>query len=197
MIRIGITGGIGSGKSVVSTLLQINGIAVYIADLESKKLLDSSSVIRKQLTDLFGHSIYDATGLNRKMLASLIFNDAMLLKKVNAIIHPEVAKHFNTWSDMQRTAYVALESAILFESGFNYQVDISLLVYAPEDLRIERAIMRDKATRDEVIRRIQNQQSDEVKKELVDYIIYNDEKLALVPQIEAFLRYLNGVPSGG
>lgn len=191
MIRIGITGGIGSGKSVVTTLLQISGIPIYITDLESKKLLESSSIIRKKLTDLLGTSIYTSTGLNRKRMASLIFNDSKLLKRVNGIIHPEVAYDFNTWLGFQQTTYAALESAILFESGFNHMVDISLLVYTPEDLRIERTIKRDKVTRAEVMRRIQNQQSDEEKKELVDYVIYNDEKSALIPQVEDFLVYLN------
>ncbi|MDR0349875.1 MAG: dephospho-CoA kinase [Tannerella sp.] len=191
MIRIGVTGGIGSGKSVVSSLLQIYGIPVYSADLESKKLATASMNIRKQLTALLGDSVYDSSGLDRKRMASLIFNDPELLKKVNAIIHPEVAHHFNEWVNMQHTRWVILESAILFESGFNHQVNLSLLVYTPQEIRIERAIERDKTVRTDVMQRIKNQQPDEEKKKYVDYIIYNDGKKALIPQIEDFYYYLS------
>jgi len=191
MIKIGVTGGIGSGKSVVSSLLQIYGVPIYIADQESKKLLVSSMSIRKQLTALLGDAVYDSTGLNRKLMASLIFNDPELLKKVNAIIHPEVARHFNEWIAMQQAKWAVLESAILFESGFNSQVDMSLLVYAPQEIRIERTIERDKMLRADVIQRIKNQQPDEEKKNCVDYIIYNDGKEALIPQVEAFFDYLS------
>lgn len=191
MIRIGVTGGIGSGKSIVSSLLQIYGIPIYIADQESKKLLVSSMNIRKQLAALLGDAVYDSTGLNRKLMASLIFNDPELLKKVNAIIHPEVARHFNEWVGMQRGQWIVLESAILFESGFNHQVDMSLLVYAPQKIRIERTIERDKIRRADVIQRIENQQPDEEKKKCVDYIIYNDGRRALIPQVEAFYDFLS------
>lgn len=191
MIKIGVTGGIGSGKSVVSALLSTYDIPVYIADLESKALLIRSQTIREQLTALLGDDIYDTNGLNRKRMASLIFSNSRLLEKVNNIIHPEVARHFKAWSERQTYRYVVLESAILFESGFNQLVDTSLLVYAPQETRIRRAIARDKVTEAEVRQRIQNQQPDEQKKAVADYIIYNDGNQPLIPQIEEFLVYLS------
>lgn len=185
MIKIGITGGIGSGKSVIATLLEISGIPVYIADIESKLLTNTSPVIREKLIRLFGDNIYTATGLNKMLLASYIFGNPAVLKQVNAVIHPEVKRHFMEWADKQQTDLCAIESAILFESGFNQLVDISLMVYAPLELRIERTLARDSASREDVIRRISNQLSDEIKKERSDYVIYNDDRKALLPQINA------------
>lgn len=190
MIKIGLTGGIGSGKSVVANLLQTYDIPVYIADLESKNLLKNSFSIHKQLTTLLGNNIYKANELDHKLMASLIFNDPLLLEKVNAIIHPEVARHFNAWVERQNAQFVILESAILFESGFNRLMDLTLLVYTPQKERIRRTIIRDKVTEAEVLQRIKNQQPDEIKKEQADFIIYNDEAHALLPQIEDFLAYL-------
>jgi len=190
MITIGLTGGIGSGKSVVASLLKLYGMSVYIADEESKRLLNTSPVIRERLTALMGSSIYDTAGLNRPLMASLIFNDAMLLEQVNAVIHPEVALHFKAWASRQTTNFVVLESAILFESGFNHLVDICLLVYAPRDLRIKRVMLRDKVSESEVLQRMQHQIPDEEKRILADYVIHNDDVHAVIPQIERWF-YLN------
>jgi len=184
MTTIGLTGGIGSGKSVVASLLGLYGISVYIADEESKRLMSTSPLIREQLTALMGHSIYNANGLNRRVMASLIFNDAKLLEQVNAVIHPEVARHFKAWASRQTTNFVVLESAILFESGFNHLVDICMLVYAPRELRIKRVMTRDKLTEAEVLQRMQHQIPDEEKQTRADYMIYNDDIHALIPQIE-------------
>lgn len=142
MIKIGITGGIGSGKSVVASLLALSGVPVYIADEESKWLTNNSPVIREKLTALFGPEIYTNEGLNKKLLASHIFNNPKQLQQVNQIIHPEVNRHFSAWVERQTSPLCAIESAILFESGFYKVVDISLMVYAPRELRIERALGR-------------------------------------------------------
>jgi dephospho-CoA kinase len=184
MIKLGLTGGIGSGKSVVASLLEIAGIPVYIADTESKRLADASPVIRKALTGLFGEDIYRNGALDRKRLASLIFTDKENLNRVNAIIHPEVNRDFLQWATQQQAPVCAIEAAILFESGFDKYVDLSVMVYAPLEVRIERAALRDKVPSEEITRRIQNQLPDEVKKERADYIIYNDNKHPLIPQIE-------------
>ena len=192
MIKVGITGGIGSGKSVVASLLNLYGIPVYVADTESKTLVDTSPLIRENLTVLFGSDIYDGKGLNRKLLASYIFTDPKLREKVNAIIHPEVNRHFAAWVEAQGKEVCAIESAILFESGFNLVVDKVLMVYAPREIRIERATLRDGASREDIIRRIDSQMSDERKKELSDYIIYNDGTQALLPQIQKFITALWG-----
>lgn len=187
MIKIGITGGIGSGKSVVAALLELSGIPVYIADTESKHLTATSPVIREKLTGLFGETLYTAEGLDKKRLASLIFGNPERLRQVNAIIHPEVKRHFLVWAERQQVPVCAIESAILFESGFNRIVDTTLMVYAPMEVRIRRALERDAASREEIIRRIESQLPDEVKKEKSDYVIFNDGEQALLPQITALL----------
>lgn len=189
MIKIGITGGIGSGKSVIASLLQLSGIPVYIADTESKKLTETSPVIRRKLTELFGEELYAKGTLNKPLLASFIFGNPELLRKVNAIIHPEVDRHFNEWAKQQQTKACAIESAILFESGFNHIVDETLMIYAPMEVCIARALRRDVTTREEIIQRIQNQMSDELKKEKCDYVIYNDNIHALIPQVAQFIHY--------
>ena len=190
MIKIGITGGIGSGKSVVATLLELSGIPVYIADTESKLLTATSPVIREKLIALFGEQLYTADGLDKKRLASHIFGNPERLEQVNAIIHPEVNRHFLAWTERQNTPVCAIESAILFESGFYKVVDISLMVYAPRELRIERALGRDSASREEIERRINSQMSDEEKKDRSDYVIYNDNRQALIPQVGKLLCWL-------
>ena len=190
MIKIGITGGIGSGKSVVAQLLSVNGIPVYIADDESKKLTNTSPVIRERLIHLFGPDIYTPEGLNKPALAKAIFGNKDLLLQVNQIIHPEVNKHFLTWSEHQQQHGCAIESAILFESGFNQIVDVSLMVYAPLEIRIQRALQRDHSTEEALRKRIESQVSDEDKKLWADYIITNDGKQPLLPQVEKFLSQI-------
>lgn len=190
MISIGITGGIGSGKSVVASLLRLSGIPVYIADEESKRLTNSSPIIREQLIAHFGEEIYTAEGLNKPLLASLIFGDPNRLAAVNAIIHPVVKHHFEQWVSRQGTPCCAIESAILFESGFDRLVDLSLMVYAPKELRIQRAIARDAASKEAVIRRIESQMADEEKRERADLILLNDDQHALIPQVEQLIERL-------
>ncbi|MDR1557067.1 MAG: dephospho-CoA kinase [Tannerellaceae bacterium] len=190
MIRIGLTGGIGSGKSVVAALLEVQGVPVYVADTESKRLTNTSPAIRSQLIALLGESIYTETGIDRRRMADCIFNDPECLKQVNAIIHPEVNRHFLAWVTRQTTPLCALETAILFESGFHHVVDYSVMVYAPFGLRVKRAMSRDGLSREEVVRRINNQLPDELKKTYTDYIIYNDERHALLPQLNTLLAGL-------
>ncbi len=174
MIKIGITGGIGSGKSVVAALLKLSGMPV----------------IREKLIALFGDELYTAEGLDKKRLASHIFGNPKRLAQVNAIIHPEVNRHFLAWAARQNAPACAIESAILFESGFDRVVDTALMVYAPMEVRIRRALERDAVPREEIVRRIESQLSDEVKKEKSDYVIFNDGEQALLPQVTAFLAGL-------
>ncbi|MCD7936622.1 MAG: dephospho-CoA kinase [Tannerellaceae bacterium] len=190
MIKIGLTGGIGSGKSVVAKLFQIIGIPVYIADRESKKLTESSPLIKNQLTRLLGDKLYQGGKLNKPLLAQYIFNNSNYLAAVNRIIHPVVLEDFLIWAKEQTTHIVVIESAILFESGFNQKTDKSLMVYAPEEIRINRVSERDHLSREEVKSRIQNQLPDKKKCELADFIITNSGKEALIPQIETFLTTL-------
>lgn len=190
MIKIGITGGIGSGKSIIGQLLQTLTIPVYIADTESKQLLNTSSSIRTKLSELFGSDIYTETGVDKRKLASYIFNSPELLQKVNGIIHPEVGHHFLQWCAAQDSYICAIESAILFESGFDSYVDKTLTVYAPESERISRVKQRDNMSEELIKQRIRNQLSDEIKKERADFIIYNDGKTAIIPQVHSLIRSL-------
>lgn len=191
MIKIGITGGIGSGKSVVATLLRLYGIPVYIADEESKRLTNSSPVIRRALVDLVGEAVYDADGkLDKPRLANFIFGQPEHLARVNAIIHPEVNRDFLDWSERQEKAFCAIESAILFESGFDRIVDLKLMVLAPLEIRLERAIARDHASREALERRIKSQMADEEKASRSDFVIHNDGRQALIPQVENFIGWL-------
>ena len=191
MVKIGITGGIGSGKSVVATLLSLSGVPVYIADEESKRLTNSSPVIRRALVDLVGEAVYDADGkLDKLRLANFIFGQPEHLARVNAIIHPEVNRDFLDWSERQEKAFCAIESAILFESGFDRIVDVKLMVLAPLEIRLERAIARDHASREALERRIKSQMADEEKASRSDYVIHNDDRQALIPQVENFIGWL-------
>ncbi|MDU1890703.1 MAG: dephospho-CoA kinase [Dysgonomonas sp.] len=191
MLKLGITGGIGSGKSTVSELFILCGVPVYIADIESKKLVTTSPIIRKQLIDLFGEDLYTNGILNKALLASYIFNDKSKLDKVNTIIHPEVEKDFSEWASINnKNIIVAQEAAILFESGFNKLMDKVVMVYTPLEMRIERAMKRDNASRDKILERINNQMPDEEKAKLSDFVIVNDNKHSLIEQVLDIINQL-------
>ena len=190
MIKIGITGGIGSGKSVISSLLTLAGIPVYVADDESKYLLDTSPVIQKKLKALLCEDIYVNDKLDSKRFASLIFADEELLKKVNGIIHPAVRSDFERWVSKLSSKRCAIESAILFESGFDKIVDIILMVYAPVELRLSRTMQRDNATEADIMKRMNRQMPDALKREQADFVIVNDGIQAITPQIEKFIKIL-------
>ena len=193
MIKLGITGGIGSGKSVVATIFQLYGIPVYIADEESKKLTDTSPLIREKLQKLCGSKIYKDSKLDKKQLASIIFNNADMLLEVNGIIHPEVNKSFLNWVCRQTNTICAIESAILFESGFDKIVDRTLTVYAPIDIRLERIQKRDNVPLEAIKKRIDSQLSDEIKRDRADYIIINDNKTPLIKQVSDIITSLSSI----
>lgn len=185
--KIGITGGIGSGKSVVSDLLRLQGVPVYNADTASKSLLVTDEKLISSLKVLLGEDIYQGGVLDKKRMASLIFSDKELLEKVNALIHPAVIADFERWANRQKASLLACESALIFESKMNSLFDAVVMVYAPESVRLRRAMLRDTATEEQVKARIQNQLSDEVKKSISDYVIVNDDKQALLPQLKELL----------
>ena len=188
MKKIGITGGIGSGKSVVCELFRLHGIPVFDADIEAKKLNDTLPTIREKLTQLFGNDLYENNRLNRQKLASLIFSDTSALQKVNAIIHPEVAACFKQWAEKQQNApFVVIETAILFESGFDRLVDKTVTVSAPLDVRIERIIKRDGATRAQIEARMSQQMPEEKKVRLSDFVVVNDGYVSLIEQTHSIL----------
>ena len=188
MIKIGITGGIGSGKSVVAELFKLLGVPVYNADQECKRLMDVSPIIREHLTMLFGNELYTSQGLNRRRLADLIFNNAENLHFTNHIVHPEVKRDFLQWTEKNKHSLCAIESAILFESGFEQSVDRILMVYTPLPLRIERARIRDGVSEQAIRSRMQNQLDDEWKREHSDDMIFNDGQQALIPQVMEYIK---------
>ena len=191
MTVVGLTGGIGSGKSTVSRLLEVMKIPVYIADSESKRLTETSQVIREKLTEKFGKDLYINGKLNKTLLASLIFGNEKNRNFVNSIIHPVVRNDFEQWKKQNSQYPVAvIETAILFETGYFKFVDISVTVAAPEDLRIRRVENREGWTRAGILSRMQSQFTEEEKVRRSDYVIYNDDKQALIPQVEKFLKII-------
>lgn len=191
MIKLGITGGIGSGKSTVSSILSLFGIPVYMADVESKRLVNTSSVIREKLIREFGVQLFDGSVLNRELLASHIFSDRAKLELVNKIIHPEVEKDFKKWCKKNSNfPIIAQEAAILFESGFNRLMDKTITVYTCLEMRIERVMTRDNISKEKVMERINSQMPDEQKVKLSDFVIINDETQSLIEQTVALLQKL-------
>ena len=189
-IKIGLTGGIGSGKSVVSHLLKTMGIPVYIADDESKRITSTDAFIKQQLINLLGDEVYINGVLNKNLLAAYIFSDAEHAKIVNEIIHPRVKEDFVKWVDKNsKYPVVAIESAILIEAGFTDEVDIVAMVYAPMDLRLQRLALRDSSSsKEQILKRIQSQMDDEKKKALADIIIVNDEQIPVIPQVVELVK---------
>ena len=161
MYKVGVTGGIGSGKSTVCELLQACGVAVYDSDSRAKQLMTTSETLREQLIAAFGEGCYNAEGLDRAYLAQRVFGDKEALERLNGIVHPAVRADFRAWAEMQKSAYVVLESAILFEAGFENEVDTTLAVLAPMSERVKRTMERDGVDRESVMRRIEHQMSDE------------------------------------
>ncbi len=181
---VGITGGIGSGKSTDCSVFKILGVPVFEADTEAKKLINTNSVLKTGLIDLFGRDIYTPDGtINRNKLAGIIFNDEVQLTKVNELIHPVVRAEFKNWAEKQTAPYVLHEAAILFESGFYKMMDFTILVSAPEEIRINRVTSRDNSTAAEVKERINKQWPDEQKRKLATVEIINDNKELILPQI--------------
>ena len=170
-IKIGITGGIGSGKSVVSQLLEVMGIPVYIADVESKRLTNTDPYIKKGLSSLLGEKVFAGGALNKPLLASYLFG------------HPDHARQIN--------GIVGMESAILIESGFTGEVDVIVMVYAPLEIRIQRAICRDNSSRELIVKRIESQMSDEEKRKQADFVIVNDDDMPLIPQVLELISLLS------
>lgn len=172
---IGLTGGIGSGKTTVANMFKKLGVPIYIADVEAKKLMLTSKIIQRKLKALFGEETYINETLNKIFLASKIFNDKSLLKKMNAIVHPKVASHFKRWLKKQDTPYVIKESAIIFENNLTAQYNYIITVVADEELRIKRVTKRDDSNKSKIKAIIKNQLSDADKIKKSDFVIYNNE----------------------
>lgn len=173
MIVVGLTGGIGSGKTTVAKQFEALGVPVYIADMEAKKLMNTSKIIKRKLVALFGDETYLNNQLNKPFIADIIFNDKEYLEKMNAIVHPRVANHFKKWQFKQEAMYVIKEVAILFENGGNKQCDYVITVTAPMELRMERLLKRDNTSKEKLETIIKNQWSDAEKIKGSQFVITN------------------------
>ena len=190
-IIIGITGGIGSGKSTLSERLREIGYSVYDSDLEARRLQNEHPEIQDQLIELFGEDIYNDQGLNRPVLAQLVFGKPELLAKLNAIVHPVVHTDFMNWIQSHSAENLLfMESAILFESGFNKIVDKVIVMTASENIRIARVMKRDKVTEEQVKARMSHQMSDDKKIANADFVIHSDDCQPLVMKMKKILDEL-------
>ena len=196
MIRIGITGGIGSGKTYVCQLLQQRGIPVYHCDDEAKRLMTESPLIRRRLTQLLGADAYTPSGLNRPLIARYLFADQRHAERINRIVHPVVRQDFLQWTEQQQDAPIVVqECALLFESGFQDTVDVTVEVYAPLHLRLQRAIQRDQATPEQIQARMTQQMDEEEKRQRADFCVLNDGTADLDAQLTQLLEQIAKHPN--
>ncbi|MCC6762001.1 MAG: dephospho-CoA kinase [Chitinophagaceae bacterium] len=183
MLRVGITGGIGSGKSVVARIFETLGIPVYYADAEAKQLMNTDATLRANIIAAFGPEAYNEAGLNRSWLAAQAFQQPEKTQLLNSIVHPAVIAHGTLWLQQQQTAYAIKEAALFFESGSATDIDFMIGVYAPLALRIQRVMQRDGLGRQEVLTRMSRQIDETVKMKLCDAVITNNEQEMLIPQV--------------
>lgn len=183
MLKIGLTGGIGSGKTTVAKIFELLGIPVYYADEAARNLMNTDKKLRTEIVKYFGEESYSNGELNRKYLASQVFNDSYKLDLLNSITHPATINNAKEWMSQQTSPYTIKEAALIFESGSAEGLDYIVGVYAPEALRIKRVMDRDRATREDVMKRIGRQVNEEMKMKLCDFVIYNDEQQLVIPQV--------------
>jgi len=183
MYRVGLTGGIGSGKSTVARILETLGIPVYYADDAAKQIMNTDLGLRKQLQQQFGEASYVDGQLDRKYLAGIVFNDPEKLSLLNSLIHPVTIRHSEQWFRRQSAPYAVREAALLFESGASENLDFIIGVYAPRQLRLQRVIKRDGISTDEILKRMSRQINEEMKMKLCDAVIRNDEQELVIPQV--------------
>ena len=188
---IGITGGIGSGKSIICSVIEKIGFPVFYSDKEAKEILVSDEEVINKLTSLIGEDLYRDGVFHKEILANKIFKEPSIKEKVNSIIHPRVRERFSQWADTQNSSLVFNEAAILFETGMYKNYDATVLFTAPEPIRIYRAMKIDQTSKEAIEDRIKNQWSDEQKKKLADHIILNDDETPVMPQLEKVLLSLN------
>jgi dephospho-CoA kinase len=194
LLKVGLTGGIGSGKSTVAAVFSFLGIPIYEADARAKWLMNNNEKLKSDIIQNFGQESYTKEGLNSPYLSKLVFNNTDNLKQLNKLVHPRVGEDFEAFCKQNALApYVVKEAAILFESGSYKQLDKIITVFCPLEVRIERVMQRDKISREEVLSRITRQMPEDEKLKLADYIIYNDGKQMLIPQVLA----LHGKFCGG
>ena len=184
MLKIGLTGGIGSGKTTVAKIFETLGVPVYYADDVAKQLMQEDNVLKQSIINIFGKDSYTTDGkLNRSYLSSTVFSNPHQLERLNAIVHPATIQHAEQWMQQQQAPYVIKEAALIFESGSQSILDYVIGVYAPQALRIQRTIKRDNIDKDKVLQRMQNQIDENIKMRLCDRVIQNDNQHSLMQQV--------------
>lgn len=183
MLKVGVTGGIGSGKSIICQVFTTLGISVFRADDVAKYLMEHDATLINSIKAIFGSDIYTNGRLNRSKLSAIVFTEPDKLQQLNALVHPATIRYGQQWMDCQTGPYVVKEAAIFFESGSNKDMDIMIGVYCPKELRIYRAMQRSSATRQDILDRIGQQMDEDKKMSLCDYVITNDDIKAVIPQV--------------
>jgi len=182
-LRIGLTGGIGSGKTTAAKIFELLGVPVYYADEEARRIMNENEELRLSIQKEFGEAAYKNGELDRSYMASNVFQNPVKLEMLNALVHPATIRGATNWMLEQRTAYAIKEAALIFESTAAGELDYIIGVYAPVSLRIKRAMERNGVSYDEVLKRMNNQIDEDIKMKLCDFIIYNDEQKLLIPQV--------------
>lgn len=182
-LKVGITGGIGSGKTTVANIFKTIGIPVFDADAAARKVMNEDEPLKQNIRNFFGNEAYINGILNRKYIADIVFNDAFKLEKLNAMVHPVTIAMAEKWMQQQTTPYVLKEAAIIFESGAALGLDYIIGVFAPQHVRIQRVMQRDKVSREEVLSRMSRQIDEFMKMKLCDFVITNDEQQLVIPQV--------------
>ncbi len=183
LLKAGLTGGIGSGKSTVARIFKLLGIPVYDADTAAKAIMNEDKALKASIIRHFGKDAYPGSALNRAYLASVVFKDEKKLALLNALVHPAVIHAAGQWMQQQNAPYVVKEAALIFESGSQEALDLVIGVYAPRPLRIQRTMERDNISREAVLKRMSTQVNEELKMKLCDFVLYNDEQKLLIPQV--------------
>ncbi|MBS1626963.1 MAG: dephospho-CoA kinase [Bacteroidetes bacterium] len=195
MLKIGITGGIGSGKSTVSKIFQILGIPVFNADEAAKTIMNEDEVLKEKIIQTFGAATYANGILNRKYLAEIVFNNTFELEKLNALVHPAAIAKGIQWAAQQNAPYIIKEAALMFEAGSAFNLNYVIGVTAPQHIRIQRTMQRDSISREEVLARMNKQIDETIKMKLCDFVIVNDEQQMIIPQVlqlhQQFLAIVN------
>lgn len=183
MLKIGLTGGIGSGKTTVAKVFEVLGIPVYYADDAAKRLMNEDEVLQQKIISDFGEAAYADGKLNRQHISSLVFNNKEKLELLNSLVHPATIADAAVWFSKQKSPYVIKEAALLFESGTAAGLDFVIGVTAPETIRMKRVMDRDGVTAAEVKKRMQNQMEEPIKMRLCDFVIHNNEQEMVTPQV--------------
>jgi dephospho-CoA kinase len=185
VLKIGLTGGIGSGKTMVARIFELLGIPVYYADAAAKTIMNEDESLKALIIEHFGKAAYTDGTLNRAYISSIVFQNKEKLALLNSLVHPATIRAAEKWMLQQQAAYAIKEAALIFESGSQNGLDLVIGVYAPKSLRILRTMQRDTISRDEVLKRMSNQVNEELKMKLCDFVIYNNEQQLLIPQVIA------------